>query len=340
MFWRTFSLLAVSSALACSGCASGDDGVDPRDDDGGRRIDAGMSSGCTPPCPSGQSCRFAVCVSDTEDADNDGVPATTDCDDNDMSVGSTAQRACTGTCGDGVERCTDGVWEACTAPSSCDCTPGSPARLLDCGTCGTQRQACVDGAWLDDGPCMEAGTCTPGMSEDGPACGCGGLQRRTCRTDCSWGGFECVGGGGDCTEGMVDTESRSCSSGSGSETRSRTCGSSCSWGAFTDWVGCPTGPMCGNGTCESGEMCSSCADCQFGHMGTAPDVSGGDSCSGVPTEQWRCVTSDRLGTTVSQVCRGGVWVNFNTSPMNCNTCVCDFTAAACCQAGSPSTSCS
>jgi hypothetical protein len=41
---------------------------------------------------------------------------------------------------------------------------------------------------------------------------------------------------------------------------------------------------------------------------------------------------------VSQVCRGGVWVNFNFNPRSCSTCVCSF-SSACCQTGSTSTGC-
>ncbi len=53
------------------------------------------------------------------------------------------------------------------------------------------------------------------------------------------------------------------------------------------------------------------------------DIPLGDnnqSCQGVSAETWRCACSQRLGTVVSQVCRNGVWINFETDPSNCDRC--------------------
>jgi hypothetical protein len=55
--------------------------------------------------------------------------------------------------------------------------------------------------------------------------------------------------------------------------------------------------------------------------------NGGDSCAGVPENQWRCVFSDVLGLSVSQTCRSGAWVNYNTNPSDCAACVCSYSAA-------------
>jgi hypothetical protein len=54
--------------------------------------------------------------------------------------------------------------------------------------------------------------------------------------------------------------------------------------------------------------------------------SNGEPCS-APEEHWRCINSTNFGTTLSQVCRNGAWVNFNTSPSNCAACVCDYSSA-------------
>lgn len=53
------------------------------------------------------------------------------------------------------------------------------------------------------------------------------------------------------------------------------------------------------------------------------DIPLGDnnqSCQGVSAETWRCACSQRLGAVVSQVCRNGVWINFETNPSNCDRC--------------------
>ena len=53
------------------------------------------------------------------------------------------------------------------------------------------------------------------------------------------------------------------------------------------------------------------------------DIPFGDnnqSCQGVPAETWRCACSQRLDSVVSQVCRNGVWINFQTNPSNCDRC--------------------
>ncbi len=43
--------------------------------------------------------------------------------------------------------------------------------------------------------------------------------------------------------------------------------------------------------------------------------------AGVPAETWRCVNNTSpCGGTVTQVSRGGVWVNFNCNPRGCNAC--------------------
>lgn len=315
------SLIWVIPFLLTAGCALGGDGVTPRDRDGsvrmdGSRTDAGMTSGT--------------------DVDGDGVPAEIDCNDTDPAIGSTTERGCSSRCGEGVERCADGRWETCTAPLTCDCADGSPPRTLDCERCGTQSQVCTGGAWVNDGTCMGQGPCTPADIDMGALCGMCGRQERRCQADCTWGPWACVAEG-ECTAAAIETGTRACTTGcGGNETRTRTCSGACMWGAWSGWSGgCPTcGPVCGNAMCEMGETCASCADCRYGHLGTG---NGGDPCTGVPTETWRCVTRSD-GNRVSQVCRSGSWLNFNLTPRDCNGCVCSF-SAACCQVGSPSGGC-
>ena len=332
------SFPVVLASFALLGCAMGDDGIVRRGTDGGGSpgVDAQRppTEGCDPPCSGGQVCRDRACVAPETDADMDGVPADRDCDDLDASLGATGERACASACGDGVERCVDGRWEACSAPSTCDCAAGSPPRELACERCGVQRQVCVEGMWMNDGGCMGMGACAPGAVESGGSCGMCGSQERRCNVDCTWGPMACLGEG-ECRSGEVQSESRDCPGGCGTQTRRREWGASCSWGAWSAWSTCGTcGPVCGNGTCEAGETCSACVDCQYGHEGTG---SGGSSCGGAPENHWRCVTQPGLGV-VSQVCRSGSWVNFNLNPRNCGACVCSF-SASCCQTGSTSGGC-
>lgn len=339
-------MLALAAGWMVGGCATGDDGIMPRDPDGGLMdaggggldagdVDAGMATACEPPCRGTDVCRAGRCVPTGTDVDGDGVDASVDCNDSDPAVGSTAERGCSSSCGEGVERCVDGVWQTCTAPLTCDCVDGSTPRMLDCGMCGQQRQICMGGAWVDDGTCAGSGPCSPGDVDMGSTCGNCGRQERHCGTDCQWGAWACVDEG-ECMAGATDTDSRTCTpSCGGTERRTRTCSSSCTWGAWSGFTGCVAcGPVCGNGTCESGETCSSCADCRYGHLGTGDN---GDSCAGVPAETWRCVTRSS-GGMVSQVCRGGVWISFNLSPRDCSGCVCSF-SLACCQTGSTSGGC-
>ena len=55
--------------------------------------------------------------------------------------------------------------------------------------------------------------------------------------------------------------------------------------------------------------------CNHGSSG-----NNGDSCKGVAAEAWRCVYSSWLKVNVSQVCRNGVWLNYNTNPKSCSAC--------------------
>src|SRR5690606_28180061 len=111
--------------------------------------------------------RAGECISTTLDEDGDGVPALTDCDDNDASIGTTASRSCATACGSGTEMCTMGEWGACSAPSEpCSCTEGE-TQSVPCGNCGTQMQRCSGNTWLDEGACEGGGECAAGSNDSG-----------------------------------------------------------------------------------------------------------------------------------------------------------------------------
>jgi hypothetical protein len=67
----------------------------------------------------------------------------------------------------------------------------------------------------------------------------------------------------------------------------------------------PPAPSPGNDVCDDRSL---------------PPSENGFSCAGVPAETWRCACSSELGTTVSQVCRNGAWLNFQTDPRDCSRC--------------------
>ncbi|MFO0682507.1 MAG: hypothetical protein U0234_10670 [Sandaracinus sp.] len=229
--------------------------MNPRTRDGGAGRDgAAPDTGapdCDPPCSGTETCVAGVCRAATEDGDGDGVPASTDCDDANASIGTMSERSCSSSCGTGVERCTNGTWAACTAPASCDCTAGEPPRTIACMRCGMQQQICQDGVWTDSGLCTGGGPCSPGDMDTGGTCGMCGTQTRICQADCTWGAWACMDEG-VCVAGMTDSGSQACGTcGNGTQTRSRSCDSaSCQWGAWSAWSACIGGE---SGACSPGQ---------------------------------------------------------------------------------------
>lgn len=305
--------LSLSLSLAGTGCARGGE-VWMRGGDGSG-LDAGQQEErdagdvvCDPPCEAGETCSAGTCVPST-DADGDGVDSSVDCDDADRTVGTVAERACEGTCGPGLESCEDGVWGACSGPTSCDCEAGTPPRELPCGACGTQRQTCVDGTWRNDGACMGQGACFPEQVDTGGACGNCGTQRRVCTAECTWGAPTCEGAG-ECAPGSVSDEMRACSGcgGSGVQVRQRTCSDACSWGAWGSYGACSVGS---SGECMPGETeterrsCGNCgggsqtrtrtcnATCGWGAWGLWGTCTGATGCN--PGDTRPCASGDRCG---------------------------------------------
>ncbi|MCS6799158.1 MAG: hypothetical protein NZ898_11635, partial [Myxococcota bacterium] len=265
-------LIALYTALA-SACASGEPfpSIDRTSDDAevppwldaerpdGNRPDAptprDSGTSCSPPCGAGETCSGGRCVPVGTDADGDGRVAERDCDDANPRVGAMAERPCSSACGPGVERCTDGLWAPCNAPTECDCTGGT--RTVPCERCGMQLQRCERGRWVNDGPC-ESGACSPGMVETAGACGMCGTQRRTCQADCTWSAWECASSG-ECAAGERQTEQRPCGEcGEGRQERARTCGGDCRWGPWSDWGACMTAAECRPGQTERDSRACPC----------------------------------------------------------------------------------
>lgn len=307
--------LPLVSVLVLGACASGSE-VDPmrhRDGSTPPQRDGSMPSGeCAPACAPGAECVDGRCITPGVDLDGDGVVSELDCDDGDPSIGTDGSRECVSACGTGSESCVAGIWSACTAPETCDCTPGSAPRDVSCGMCGTQQQLCEDGTWTDAGSCSGEGSCMAGAiereSEACGACGRGTRERtRSCGATCTWGEWGAFGacsvtGASECTMGEVQTEERACGNCDlGRQTRTRSCTADCTWGAWSDFGGCSGGGTCAPGATRACDgRTSSCtqqvcsASCTWGACGL---VTGAQcdyvSASGVAGGRFRCCGTSR-----------------------------------------------
>ena len=92
--------------------------------------------------------------------------------------------------------------------------------------------------------------CTAGAKES-KACGNCGTQKRTCGSNCKWGGWGDCTGQGACQPGKSQAEA-CCDCGS----RSRKCNNSCKW---ADWSSCAGDDPPGAPHCDTGEL-GACAD--------------------------------------------------------------------------------
>lgn len=207
------------------------------------------------------------------DADEDGIPHGSDCDDDDPSIGSSGARSCRGECADGVETCAFGIWAACDAPADCSCDVGE-TRTVSCGRCGAREQECVDERFVDATECAGEGECVTGAIEtEREGCGnCGSRTRtRACSAACAfgaWGAWGACTGEGECAVGAVESSPETCGAG-GLCSMARTCGETCTWGAWgpPSCTGCVDGATesssapcgaCGTGTQARVRTCASC----------------------------------------------------------------------------------
>lgn len=185
-------------------------------------------------CTTSDSCSGGSCVGSVlpscADADGDGdgfSVAQGDCNDANQDFYPGAPELC-----DGKDNDCDGQADAgeCGAPGINSTEP--------CGTCGMRTLTCDSNCAWSAGSCEEAGTCSPGMSENcANACGTG---VKTCEGSCTWGA--CVGGSsGECVSGtMAVTECGKCG------TQTSTCSPTCTWGQPSLCVG--------EGSCSPGAV--------------------------------------------------------------------------------------
>jgi hypothetical protein len=168
------------------------------------------------------------------------------------SCGETDESSCT--MGSGDEDC-DGLVDCADSPE-CDLRPCDADAVcwgMTCVLCGTVGRACCE-----DSTCSE-GTCEEGM------CACGAIGQPCCSGETCDAPGVCVGG--SCCASDVWTPVTGCG-GCGPS-----CGSTCT-GTRTERNACGTTrsapctvtgdpcPRCGDGPCDPGESCGTCAqDC-------------------------------------------------------------------------------
>jgi formylglycine-generating enzyme required for sulfatase activity len=152
------------------------------DDDGRSIPDASVSDGALD-----GSNDAVIDGSPDIDNDEDGFPASEDCDDNDDSVYPGVTVECQSECDYGTITCLNtGEWSSCSADQDCDCETPGDTRLVDCGNCGEATQECgTDLKWDYPGECLNEGTCSPGEIETAP-CEFTGEKHRLCGNNCEW----------------------------------------------------------------------------------------------------------------------------------------------------------
>lgn len=155
------------------------------------------------------------------DMDGDGFLSSVDCDDADPMVTHYATRPCTSACGEGNETCAEGRWNACGAPTDCDCSMPGATRIAMCGNCGMQSQTCTGGRWTPGSACLSERDCSVGAVETVDTEYCG-LRQRLCDASCAWGMWEFLVADGVCRRG----EMRICPD---TMAGYQTCDDSCVW---------------------------------------------------------------------------------------------------------------
>jgi formylglycine-generating enzyme required for sulfatase activity len=212
--------LAVIALAACSEAPAvdGDAGVDAA-------IEPPDSSTAVPDAGDPEGDSGGEAPDGGIDGDGDGIQRADDCDDADPDVGSTATRACTSSCGAGLERCTDGAWGACDAPTECACTTIGMTRTVPCGRCGLASQTCqTDLTWSVPTECLGESECFEGdIEREMEMCG---ERARICDATCHWREWTEVAPPGECEAGVVMRTTDGCGAGL---TRELSCSAACAW---------------------------------------------------------------------------------------------------------------
>lgn len=213
VYLRLVTLATLAAAAGCSG--SNLPGAD-----GSTDVDSGIDGGVVDAADA-----FSPERDSGTDEDGDGIATAIDCDDRDVDVGRNATRDCASTCAAGLERCTDGSWAACDAPTDCACDAPGDTRTVDCGMCGIGSQTCgADGRWSVPSACFDEGECAAGAIERDIA-RCGDRQR-ICDDTCAWRAWSELVPPRECEPGDETVDPAGCPAG---QVRTLTCSAACTF---------------------------------------------------------------------------------------------------------------
>ena len=163
---------------------------------------------------------------DDPDRDEDGYPASEDCNDYDPGIYPGTRTPCQSDCDFGKQVClADGTFGACSAREDCDCDSAGDTRVIGCGNCGSASQECgLDLVWSYPGDCFDEGECAPGTVEEGD-CELCGTASRLCNDQCAWLPWE--GCFGVCEPGTQQVDQTGCTE--PWEHRLTECTAQCEW---------------------------------------------------------------------------------------------------------------
>lgn len=295
----------------------------------------GRSCSANNECPGGFDCLpSGVCGTPIAGTGSDGSGDNgSSVDDKGTDDGGSSTPSCSDTvpaCDCGEANCIEGTW-ICPEPEGygllCanDATCGARIDCFGACTggdyppdCGCGAALCeLDGSWRCEGDasccdesagqsCYRAGYCGATVDCDGrctggtpePECECGAA---VCRPDGTWAPCDDPADLGQrCDNDRICGGTRSCTGCTGGQAKP-SCDRALSCQPDGTWSSCP--PT----TCEVSR-------------GDVPDTQHGASCAGIATDTWRCAWDTQYDTQVTQVCRGGSWLNNTFSPSCCGLC--------------------
>ena len=294
---------------------SDDQDVEAGDADVDAEVDAEPECVVDRDCDDDNVCTADRCIDEActyrpRDTDFDGSPDSAcggnDCEDDNPDVSAGSTRPCTSECDlDGIERCVDGEWQDCTAPTECTCRSGD-IRHEPCGRCGTAGRVCLPGSeWGPISECLGFGACEPGNVEIEPCdeliCGLtaiAGFRYSTCSDECRWETGACESPPDCCPRTTSRERCDDCTS------RNRTCDATGQWGESGE---CTPDECCLDETDE--RPCNSC-----GVQRRACTDEGRWSTWGVCLEPACCdgeeeTTACGFCGEQERICEGGRWTN-------------------------------
>jgi len=167
------------------------------------------------------------------------------------------EKDCFTMCGNGKEKCTNGVWGVCSAQAPKLCKNWQSCQMEDMcvQVCPTAPQEQCNGMDENcDGKIDETFACTIGQMKE-QKCGNCGNQSSTCTGQCSWGPWSDCGGQGQCSPGQSKIEGSCGNCGQ----QKWSCNSYCSWQQDQ----CINQGTCSPGSSKNEGSCGKCGQYQY-----------------------------------------------------------------------------